>query len=97
MRQLSERLRLRLRLRSKESDFYSTLTSTSAWFTHCGLVVSCEEVRQAKFEGLSLIELRGFRRQDARDLEVSEDHFRGSIEGLVVGALESVAINRRAS
>jgi len=42
------------------------------------------------------MELRGFRQQDARDLEVSEHHFRGSMEGLVVGALVSVALNRRA-
>ncbi len=41
-------------------------------------------------------ELRGFCQQDARDLEVGEDHFRGSIESLVVGALESVALDRRA-
>ena len=42
------------------------------------------------------MELRGFCQQDARDVEVGEHHFRGSIEGLVVGALESVALDRRA-
>ena len=42
------------------------------------------------------MELGCFRQQDARDVEVREHHFRGSIEGLVVGALESVALDRRA-
>src|SRR5262245_427073 len=40
------------------------------------------------------MELRSFRQQDARDLEVREHHLRSSIEGLVVGALESVAVDR---
>jgi hypothetical protein len=42
------------------------------------------------------MELCGFCQQDARDVEVGEHNFRGSIEGLVVGALESVALDRRA-
>ena len=42
------------------------------------------------------MELRGFFQQDARDVEVGEDHFRGSMEGLVVGALEPIALDRRA-
>ena len=37
--------------------------------------------------------LGGFCQQDARDVEVGEHHLRGSIEGLVVGALESVALD----
>jgi len=64
-----------------------------------GLVLeqAVEKARQRmKVRGLGQIELRGFRRQDACHLEVSEDHFRGSIESLVVGALESVALDRRA-
>jgi len=40
------------------------------------------------------MELCGFCQQDARDVEVGEYHFRGSIEGLIVGALESVALDR---
>jgi hypothetical protein len=49
--------------------------------------------RRVKVRGLEQIELRGFRRQDACNLEVSEDHLRGSIESLVIGALESVALD----
>ena len=41
------------------------------------------------------MELCGFCQQDARDVEVGEHHFRGSIEGLIVGAFESVALDRR--
>ena len=40
--------------------------------------------------------LGGFCQQDARNVKVGEHHFRGAIEGLVVGALESVALDRRA-
>ena len=42
------------------------------------------------------MELRCFCQQDARDPEMGEYHIRGSLERLVVGALESVALNRRA-
>ena len=66
-------------------------------FTRCGLVVSYEERGLGKRPcGLRWMELRGFCQQDARDVEVGEHHIRGSIEGLVVGAFESVALDRRA-
>ena len=42
------------------------------------------------------MELRSFCQQDARDLEMREHHIRGTIEGLVVGALKSVAVDRGA-
>ena len=41
------------------------------------------------------MELRCFCQQDARDVEVGEQDFRGSIESFVIGALESIALDRR--
>ncbi len=59
--------------------------------------MSCEEKGAGKRpSGLRLMELRSFCQQDPRDVEVGEHHFRSAIEGLVVGALESVALDRRA-
>jgi len=40
------------------------------------------------------MELRRFCQQDLFDMEVGEHHLRGSLEGLVVGTLESVAFDR---
>lgn len=41
-------------------------------------------------------ELRCFCQQDARDMEMGKHHIGGSVERLIVGALEPVSLNRRA-
>ena len=60
-------------------------------------VLQCHvtEVSWREASGLRQMELRRFCQQDSCDLEVGEHHIRGSMGGLVVGALESVALNRR--
>jgi hypothetical protein len=48
------------------------------------------------FRCWSWMDLRGVFLQGARDVKVGEHHIRGSLEGLVVGTLESVPFKRRA-
>ena len=79
---------------------WSVWSISFIWLNQSNRIDQTDQIDQADpltvFRCWRRMELRGFYQQDARDLKVGEHHIRGSIEGLVVGALESIAFNRRA-